>query len=176
MTLPISEQLDLALNEMSARKVLRKLRKAGCKILRQRGSHVQVSCGPGRQSTVPKHGGKDIKTGTLKAIEKSLEFDLDGDGRPSTKPVSEAKSVRLNKTEKEILKEIDRHGDAEIVVGLTKAAGDLTQTREFGHRRRKAMDSLVKKGIIRIVDVYSSHETDARRRTTRTSHYVVEKA
>jgi predicted RNA binding protein YcfA (HicA-like mRNA interferase family) len=84
----LSEQLDLALNEMSARKVLKKLRKVGCKILRQKGSHVQVSCGPGRQSTVPKHGSKDIATGTLKAIEKSLEIDIDGDGRPDTKKVS----------------------------------------------------------------------------------------
>lgn len=78
----LSLQLEGALHEMSAREIRKKLRKAGCKELRQKGSHVQVSCPPGKQSTIPVHGKKDIKKGTLKGIEKSLGIDLDGDGRP----------------------------------------------------------------------------------------------
>lgn len=78
----LSEALMQAVYEMSAREVRKKLRKAGCRELRQKGSHVQVFCPPDRKSTVPVHGKKDIKKGTLKSIEKSLRIDLDGDGRP----------------------------------------------------------------------------------------------
>jgi len=78
----LSDELYAALYEMSAREVRKKLRKAGCKELRQKGSHVQVLCPPNRQSTVPVHGKKDIKRGTLKGIERSLRIDLDGDGKP----------------------------------------------------------------------------------------------
>ena len=77
----LSEELYSAIFEMSAREVRKKLRKAKCRELRQKGSHIQVSCPPNRQSTIPVHGG-DIKKGTLKAIEKSLQIDLDGDGKP----------------------------------------------------------------------------------------------
>jgi predicted RNA binding protein YcfA (HicA-like mRNA interferase family) len=78
----ISEELYSAIHEMSAREVRKKLRKAGCKELRQKGSHVQVMCPVNRQSTVPVHGKKDIKKGTLRSIERSLNLDLDGDGQP----------------------------------------------------------------------------------------------
>jgi predicted RNA binding protein YcfA (HicA-like mRNA interferase family) len=80
----LSEELLGAIYEMSAREVRKKLRKAGCQELRQKGSHVQVMCPVNRQSTVPVHGKKDIKKGTLRAIEKSLQIDLDGDGQPSS--------------------------------------------------------------------------------------------
>jgi predicted RNA binding protein YcfA (HicA-like mRNA interferase family) len=78
----LSEELYGAIFEMSARDVRKKLRRAGCIELRQKGSHVQVSCPPDLKGTVPVHGKKDIKKGTLKAIEKSLQIDLDGDGKP----------------------------------------------------------------------------------------------
>lgn len=82
----IAIELECAIEEMTAREVRKKLRKAGCKELRQKGSHVQVKCPPdGKQSTVPSHGNRDIKRGTLHAIEKSLDLDLDGDGRPKPK-------------------------------------------------------------------------------------------
>jgi len=73
------------LDEMSARQVLKKLRSAGCEVVRQKGSHAQVKCPPNNQTTVPVHGSRDIKKGTLKAIEKSVGIDLDGDGRPPRK-------------------------------------------------------------------------------------------
>ena len=78
----LSEELHAAIYEMSAREIRKKLRKAGCRELRQKGSHVQVLCPPNRQSTIPAHGKKDVKKGTLKGIEKSLNLDLDGDGKP----------------------------------------------------------------------------------------------
>jgi predicted RNA binding protein YcfA (HicA-like mRNA interferase family) len=81
----LSEELYGAIHEMSARQVRKVLRKAGCSELRQKGSHVQVTCPPNLKSTVPDHGSKDIKKGTLKAIEKSLQVDIDGDGKPRPK-------------------------------------------------------------------------------------------
>lgn len=80
-----AEELLQAIYEMSSREVRKKLRKAGCKELRQKGSHVQVVCPVNRQSTVPVHGKKDIKKGTLRSIERSLQIDLDGDGQPSSR-------------------------------------------------------------------------------------------
>lgn len=81
----LSDELYGAIFEMSAREVRKKLRKAGCKEIRQKGSHVQVVCPPNKQSTIPVHGTKDIKKGTLGSIEKSLDMDLDGDGKPKKK-------------------------------------------------------------------------------------------
>lgn len=76
------DSLANSLVEMSAREVRKKLRDAGCEEVRQSGSHVQVKCPSGKQTTVPVHGGKDIKKGTLHGMEKSLNMDLDGDGKP----------------------------------------------------------------------------------------------
>jgi predicted RNA binding protein YcfA (HicA-like mRNA interferase family) len=79
---------------MSARAVRKKLRAAGCEEVRQKGSHVQVKCPPqGRQTTVPVHGSKDIKKGTLRSMERSLQLDIDGDGRPSPNPRRNAMSL-----------------------------------------------------------------------------------
>ena len=78
----LSEELVCAIFEMSSRDVRKKLRRAGCKELRQTGSHLQVMCPPGFRSTIPVHGKKDIKKGTLRSIERSLQIDLDGDGNP----------------------------------------------------------------------------------------------
>lgn len=66
------------LTEMSARELRKKLRKEGCVELRQKGSHLQVQCGK-CQSTIPMHKGRDIKRGTLGAIERSLEVCLGDD-------------------------------------------------------------------------------------------------
>ena len=69
------------LAEMSARKLRKILKKEGCVELRQKGSHLQVKCGR-CQGTVPVHGNKDIKKGTLGAIERSLEVCLGDDWIP----------------------------------------------------------------------------------------------
>ena len=52
---------------------MRILERLGCTRLRQRGSHVIVRCPGGCQTVVPVHAGEDISTGTLRAIERSLE-------------------------------------------------------------------------------------------------------
>ncbi len=58
---------------MTGRHVLRIVERAGCSRLRQRGSHVIVRCPGGCQTVIPVHGGDDIATGTLRAIERALE-------------------------------------------------------------------------------------------------------
>ena len=57
---------------MRARELLRLLKRLGCTEVRQKGSHVLVRCGV-CAAVVPVHAGEDIKTGTLRAIERQLE-------------------------------------------------------------------------------------------------------
>src|SRR5207237_4953955 len=57
---------------MTGREILRRLRRLGCEIVRQRGSHVRVRCGA-CQTTVPAHRGQDLPPGTLRSIERDLE-------------------------------------------------------------------------------------------------------
>jgi predicted RNA binding protein YcfA (HicA-like mRNA interferase family) len=57
---------------MTGSDVLRQLRRRGCELVRQRGSHVRMRCG-GCQTTVPVHAGADLPPGTLRAIERDLE-------------------------------------------------------------------------------------------------------
>lgn len=63
---------------MSARALRQILRREGCVELRQKGSHLQIQCGKCR-STIPVHGGRDIKRGTLGSIERNLELCLGDD-------------------------------------------------------------------------------------------------
>jgi predicted RNA binding protein YcfA (HicA-like mRNA interferase family) len=63
---------------MSARELRKILRREGCVELRQKGSHLQIQCGRCR-STIPVHHGRDIKRGTLAAIERGLEVCLGDD-------------------------------------------------------------------------------------------------
>lgn len=92
------------LDEMNSREALKSLRKAGCEEIRQTGSHVQVKCPNGKQTTIPAHSGKDIKKGTFHAIEKSLNMDIDGDGRPVTTEELEQQPV----TEEALYTEYDK--------------------------------------------------------------------
>ena len=49
----------------------------GCVLVRQRGSHrLWKSAAGDCVTTVPAHAGEDIKTGTLGAIERSMEHCL----------------------------------------------------------------------------------------------------
>jgi predicted RNA binding protein YcfA (HicA-like mRNA interferase family) len=52
---------------------MRIVERRGCDRLRQRGSHVIVRCPGGCQAVIPVHAGEDIPTGTLRAIERTLE-------------------------------------------------------------------------------------------------------
>lgn len=58
---------------MTGRELLRILRRQfGCRIVRQRGSHVIVRCGK-CQTTVPVHAGEDLGPGLLSQIQRDLE-------------------------------------------------------------------------------------------------------
>lgn len=54
---------------MNGKQVIKRQEAAGFRVLRVSGSHHILSNG-GRKVTVPVHGASDIKTGTLKNIEK----------------------------------------------------------------------------------------------------------
>lgn len=54
---------------MDAKEILKRLKSEGWVILRQKGAHIQLGKGDQR-TTVSDHGKKDLKTGTLKKIER----------------------------------------------------------------------------------------------------------
>ena len=56
---------------MTGKEVLRRLKKRGCDVVRQKGSHVRIRCKE-CQTTVPVHAGEDLPVGTLSAIERDL--------------------------------------------------------------------------------------------------------
>jgi len=61
----------------SSREVIAKLQAAGWKKVRQKGSHVRMTSPDGkRHATVP-HPYKDLKRGTLKAIEEQTGVALE---------------------------------------------------------------------------------------------------
>ena len=49
--------------------MIKELKKAGWKIVSQRGSHIKMKK-KGKLTIIPIHGGRDLPRGTLKAIEK----------------------------------------------------------------------------------------------------------
>jgi predicted RNA binding protein YcfA (HicA-like mRNA interferase family) len=55
--------------------ILKLLKASGWLILRQQGSHVRLGKGTLR-TTVPLHGKRDIKPGTLASIERQIGFKL----------------------------------------------------------------------------------------------------
>ena len=54
---------------MKAKDIIKILREEGWEILRQEGSHLQMGKGDAR-TTIPQHGSKDVKPGTLANIER----------------------------------------------------------------------------------------------------------
>jgi predicted RNA binding protein YcfA (HicA-like mRNA interferase family) len=52
--------------------VLRRLRRLGCQVVRQKGLHVIVRCGD-CTTVVPVHKGRDLSKGTIVAIFRDLE-------------------------------------------------------------------------------------------------------
>ena len=72
-----------------------RLRQLGCAERKGKGSHVRFTFGA-CATTVPNHKGQDIKTGTLRGIEKDMEpcFGkgwLTGQGEEKTPQPSESK-------------------------------------------------------------------------------------
>ncbi|HXH73433.1 MAG TPA: type II toxin-antitoxin system HicA family toxin [Bacteriovoracaceae bacterium] len=60
---------------MRAREVISKLLENGFKLVSQKGSHVKFRKGP-LTTIVPVHGGKDIRIGTIRSIEKQTGIKL----------------------------------------------------------------------------------------------------
>lgn len=60
---------------MNGKDVLKKLQTQGWCVLRQEGSHVRLGKGNAR-TTVPVHGSRDIKMGTLTSIERQTGIKL----------------------------------------------------------------------------------------------------
>lgn len=60
---------------MHGKDVIKKLRAQGWEVLRQEGSHVRMGKGNAR-TTVPLHGTRDIKAGTLANIERQTGVKL----------------------------------------------------------------------------------------------------
>jgi predicted RNA binding protein YcfA (HicA-like mRNA interferase family) len=57
-----------------AREVEQKLVAMGCELVRQKGAHRFWRSASGKcLVTVPAHAGEEIKPGTLRAIERSME-------------------------------------------------------------------------------------------------------
>lgn len=54
----------------SSREVIAALKRAGWTEVRQKGSHVRLTSPDGKRHTTVPHPKKDLKTGTLKAIEE----------------------------------------------------------------------------------------------------------
>lgn len=56
--------------------VIRALEKLGFAVVRQKGSHVRMRHPDGRAATVPDHGKKDLKTGTLAGVLRQAEVPV----------------------------------------------------------------------------------------------------
>jgi len=60
---------------MNGKEIIKKLQEHGWKILRQEGSHVRMGLDAAR-TTVPVHGSRDVKAGTLASIERQTGVKL----------------------------------------------------------------------------------------------------
>jgi mRNA interferase HicA len=60
---------------MNGKDVLKKLQAQGWHVLRREGSHVRRGKGNAR-TTVPVHGSRDLKVGTLASIERQTGIKL----------------------------------------------------------------------------------------------------
>ena len=60
---------------MNAKDIIKKLQAQGWQVLRQEGSHVRLGKDSDRTS-VPLHGTRDVKPGTLASIERQTGIKL----------------------------------------------------------------------------------------------------
>jgi predicted RNA binding protein YcfA (HicA-like mRNA interferase family) len=59
---------------VTGKQVVGKAVAKGCKVIRQRGSHVRIQSPCGKCSTtVPVHAGEELGPGLLRAIERDME-------------------------------------------------------------------------------------------------------
>lgn len=60
---------------MKGKDLIALLKRLGCEVVRQKGSHVRIKCGT-CNTTVPVHAGEDLGKGLLKQIERDLDSCL----------------------------------------------------------------------------------------------------
>lgn len=60
---------------MNGKDIIKRLKAQGWEVLRQEGSHVRLGKGEAR-TTVPVHGTRDVKSGTLASIERQTGVKL----------------------------------------------------------------------------------------------------
>lgn len=60
---------------ISGKDVIKKLKAEGWVVLRQEGSHIRLGKGKAR-TTVPLHGSRDLKIGTVASIERQTGLKL----------------------------------------------------------------------------------------------------
>jgi len=63
------------MRRMNGKEVIKQLTANGWIVLRQEGSHVRLGKGAAR-TTVPLHGARDIRAGTLASIERQSGVKL----------------------------------------------------------------------------------------------------
>ena len=61
----------------ASREVISRLESAGWRRVRQKGSHVRLTSPDGKRHVTVPHPKKDLKTGTLKAIEQQTGVTFD---------------------------------------------------------------------------------------------------
>jgi len=61
---------------LNSSEVVRALKKAVFRLVRQKGSHARFEYQDGRSTTVPIHGSQDIGRGLLRKILPDIEVDL----------------------------------------------------------------------------------------------------
>ena len=62
---------------LKPQEVLRLLERMGFVVVRQRGSHIQLSHEDGRATTVPMHKGRDISPSLLRKIASDIRLTID---------------------------------------------------------------------------------------------------
>ena len=65
------------LSPISARKLIKTLKKEGFVEVRQKGSHLRLAHNDGRKTTIPVHSGEKIGIGLLAKILKDTNFNVD---------------------------------------------------------------------------------------------------
>ncbi len=66
------------LPRVDCQQLIRALKRAGFEEQRQRGSHLHLKrASDGRRVTVPVHKGRDVPTGTLRAILRDADISLE---------------------------------------------------------------------------------------------------
>lgn len=62
----------MAKKNVTGKQLVMMLKKLGCEVVRQKGSHVRMRCGI-CDTTIPVHSNQSLGPGLLRSIERDLE-------------------------------------------------------------------------------------------------------